>query len=276
MTPIEIPAGTGRRSRARLGRTARAARAAGLLAAAGALSAACGTSAGGAPDHPAKVQHPTSAHLAVQPAHQPSTPAPKPAPKPSPKPAPAPKPAPKPAVKPAPKPAPAPVLAPAAGNWHSSQLTISVQGLGAVRIGMTLAAAEQAAGAEFDGSGDGYRYPMTGFFQKVGERFVGMRGGFGPSGGDVYCVGAWGHSAAQSVSTPEGISIGEATEEIPEVYGSRATYVPAPAIGGMTDYGGWVVSEDGGTIVFLADQSGEHVAGIMAGGPGLGPNSCTG
>src|SRR5690348_8185744 len=47
------------------------------------------------------------------------------------------------------------------GLWTDRHLTITTQTLGAVRVGMSVAAAQAAAGAVFDGMGDGVAYPTT-------------------------------------------------------------------------------------------------------------------
>ena len=51
---------------------------------------------------------------------------------------------------------------PAPDPWTSSELTVTPDGLGAVRVGMTLSEAQQAAGVTFGDVGDGFDHAPTG------------------------------------------------------------------------------------------------------------------
>jgi len=159
----------------------------------------------------------------------------------------------------------------ASAPWTASQLTITARSLGAVRVGMTLADAQQAGGVTFDGFGDGFAYP-TSLPQGFPHDFV---GGTGTSpDGVVQCVGTSGTSAAQTVSTPEGLQLGDPVSRVLAVYGARARFIPAPTTGGMTDYSGYVVTGAEGNLAFVI--SNQKVSEIEGGNGTLGPNSCTG
>ena len=159
----------------------------------------------------------------------------------------------------------------ASAPWTASQLTITARSLGAVRVGMTLADAQQAAGVKFDGFGDGFAYP-TSPPQGFPHDFVGGTG-ISPDG-VVQCVGTSGTSAAQTVSTPEGLQLGDPVSRVLAIYGARARFVPAPTTGGMTDYSGYLVSGAEGNLAFVI--SNQQVSEIEGGNGTLGPNSCTG
>jgi hypothetical protein len=257
---------------------ARAGRAAGLLLAAGALTAACGTSG-------AALHHPSSTHDSTGPAHvttghltsQPTKPQPKPQPQPKAQPKPQPKPKSQPATQPKTQPKtqpPQPQPQPATGGpWSSKQLTITPHSLGAVVLGMTLAQAEHAAGHTFDGMGDGFAYSNE-MPSGYPHDYVGLVGL--DADPVVSCVGAEASTSSQVVVTPEGFRLGQSVLQLKAVYGSRAVFVPPPANPGMTDFQGFVVDEHAGALVFVTDQAGEYVVGIMGGPVGINPNSCTG
>ena len=164
------------------------------------------------------------------------------------------------------------VSTPAPGGWLSSPLTITPSSLGAVRVGMTLAAAQAAAGPNFDTSGDGFAYPTT-LPAGYPHDFVLALG----SNGVVRCVGAeiwpgW-TSKSQSVTTPEGVRLGDSVQHLLAAYGSRARYEPAPRYGISTN-AGYVVAESGGSLAFVV--RGGVVAEIAGGVPAIGPNVCSG
>lgn len=155
------------------------------------------------------------------------------------------------------------------GLWSDQALTISPQGLGAVHIGMTRAQAQDAEGLYFDGFGDGAYYPTElppGYPHDYVDAGSGM----------VICVGAQGDgSSAQQVSTLQGVRLGDTVAKMKDVFGSSATYVPAPQ-GGQAPRDGYVVSSRAGTTVFTPDPAGRTIVGITAGGANLTPSSCTG
>jgi len=159
-------------------------------------------------------------------------------------------------------------------RWTSRQLTITPRSLGAVRVGMTIEEAQTAAGLFFDGRGDGFWYSTQ---RPAGypHDFVGQGG---PSGA-VVCVGAELFDASprllQTVSTPEGIRLGDTVQRLLSVYGSRARYVSAPA-SGMTTNAGYVVTESDGNLVFVVDRANRRIVEIAGGAADLGPNTCTG
>lgn len=163
---------------------------------------------------------------------------------------------------------------PTAERWTSRQLTITPTSLGAVRVGMTRSEAQAAAGVSFDGSGDGFVYSTR---RPAGfpHDYVGL----GAPNDTVVCVGAsiFDRSTAlqQAISTPEGFRLGDTVERLLGVYGTRAHFVPAPATG-MTTNAGYVVAESGGKLAFVVDLARKRIVEIAGGGPGVGPNSCTG
>ena len=165
---------------------------------------------------------------------------------------------------------PAAAASSTAGEWTSPSLTISPQGMGAVRVGMTMTAAQTAAGLAFDGAGDGFSYPTT-LLAGYPHLYVGLIG----ASSSVGCVGADGPSTTQAVSTPEGFHLGGTVSQLMAIYGNRLQYVPAPTDGGMTDFAGYIVSESSGSLVFALDTSNTIVTEI-AGGLGVTLNSCTG
>jgi hypothetical protein len=134
---------------------------------------------------------------------------------------------------------------------------------------MTLAQAQTAAGVIFDGVGDGAYYPTT-LPAGYPHLFV--------NGATVRCVGAQIGPLAvtsQTVTTPEGMQLGDSVGKLRAIYGNRATYYPSPS-GGMTAHAGYVVSEAGGDLVFQVDGAGGRVIGITGGPSGLTPNNCSG
>ncbi len=136
---------------------------------------------------------------------------------------------------------------------------------------MTLTQAQSAAGVTFDGFGDGFAYPTslpTGF----PHDFVGGTGN-NPAG-VVHCVGTSGSPTGQTVSTPQGLHLGDPASQVSAIYGAQARLVPAPTTGGMTDYSGYVVSTPTGNLAFVVTN--QRVSEIEGGDSSLGPNSCTG
>jgi hypothetical protein len=165
----------------------------------------------------------------------------------------------------------------ASGRWTDRQLTITPTSLGAVRVGMPFDQAQQAAGITFNSGGDGYTdYGRTNPAYPQLWIGGGNAGTAGSTGYPVRCVGAGGTPTAQAVVTPEGFHLGDSIQTLLSVYGSRATYVPAPTQGGITDNAGYVVSEPTGHLVFILDYTGHHISAIAGGPSSLGPNGCTG
>jgi len=156
--------------------------------------------------------------------------------------------------------------------WTSPTLVITPTSLGAVKLGMTNAQAEAAAGQIFNGSGDGYEYP-TALPAGSAHDFVGI----GP-GEKVTCVGAADWSSAtkqgltQHVVTPEGVKLDDTVRHLLAVY-PNATYIPAPPAGMTTD-AGYVVRQPTGDLAFSVFQG--QVRKISGGPHGQTPNSCTG
>ena len=158
-------------------------------------------------------------------------------------------------------------------TWTSSQLTITPQSLGAVRVGMTGDQAQGAAGETFDGAGDGFTYPIRPGYPHL---YVGGAPGeyARGAGSPVRCVGASDPAGRQDIVTADGFHLGGSVAQLLAIYGSRARYMPAPAGGGMTDYAGYVVTEPAGDLAFVVYSGAVRE---IAGGPTpLSPNGCTG
>jgi hypothetical protein len=134
---------------------------------------------------------------------------------------------------------------------------------------MSLAQAQSAAGIIFDGRGDGAFYPTTlppGYL----HLFV--------DGDPVGCVGAEAGLSPQrqTVSTPEGVRLGDSTKKMLHTYGSRARYLPAPAFGITTRAGYVVPLTGGGSLVFGVDNTGTTITEISGTGLGANPGNCIG
>ena len=138
---------------------------------------------------------------------------------------------------------------------------------------MTFNQAEAAAGLNFDGVGDGMYYPTS----LPDHLYVGLINN--GSSTDVGCVGAAASQFAgsqQTVSTRDGVQLGESVHTLLAIYGSRAQYVPAPATGGIDPRPGYIVAENGGNLFFYVDPTSTIVTQI-AGGPNvIDSNSCSG
>ena len=162
--------------------------------------------------------------------------------------------------------------APAAddASWTGLRLTITQQTLGHVRVGMTIAQAEAAAGVAFDGMADGAAYPTTlpaGYPHLFVDELP---------NGTVSCVGAEigaAQHSPQTVATPDGLRLGDTVHQLVAIYGSRARYVPKPS-GGISPHAGYVVTEPDGNLAISV--FGSTVVGIKGGAHDLTPSGCTG
>jgi hypothetical protein len=155
-----------------------------------------------------------------------------------------------------------------AGLWSDSQLTITPNSLGAVKIGMSLADVKEAAGVYVGVSGDGF-YDSTQLPPGSLALFE--------QGSTVTCVGAsliHGATPTQRVVTPDGVAVGDPVTKLLGTYGAKATFVPAPT-DGRTMNAGYVVSSSDGDLAFILDSTQQTINGI-SGGPTLTPNSCAG
>jgi hypothetical protein len=157
------------------------------------------------------------------------------------------------------------------GRWTDARLTITPVSLGSVRIGMTFPEAETAAGAPFDGHGDGAYYPTslpTGF----PHLFVNLG-----AGNLVSCFGAEIANTAtpQVVQTADGFRLGDTVQQLLAIYGSRAHFMQASA-GGISPRAGYVVAEPDGRLAFYVDTTGTRILGIKGGGVDVTPSSCNG
>lgn len=165
--------------------------------------------------------------------------------------------------------APPPPTRSVPGLWSNQSIAITVDSLGAVKVGMTVHQAEIASGFLFDDGGDGFEYPTT-----LPTGFPHLYAGFGPNGQAV-CIGAAGSGEHQTVTTPNGFRLGGSLKSLKAIYGTQLHFVPAPPTGGLTDDSGYVVHTSAGNLVFLTDSTGSTIDQII-GGPRVGPNGCNG
>jgi hypothetical protein len=150
------------------------------------------------------------------------------------------------------------------GLWADQTLTITTTSMGAVKVGMTVNQAEPAAGVRFDGSGDGFTYPTT-----LPPGYPHLYLGHG-------CVGAAATAPSpQTVSTPEGIRLGDTLTKLKSTYGPSLRYVPSPGVG-MSPTDGYIVPVTGGNLVFVLDSTGNTIVRITGGGTDLTPSACGG
>lgn len=145
------------------------------------------------------------------------------------------------------------------GKWTDSVIVITPKSLGAVRLGMSIPQAEAAAGGAIESVGDGvYRLRGTGLY-------------FQPGASGVECVGAEA-DPHRTVTTPEGVRVGDEAGRVADAYGDRAQYLPAPT-GGRTPAEGYVVKAADGTLAFVVHDN--VVIGIHAGSD-VTPSNCGG
>jgi pimeloyl-ACP methyl ester carboxylesterase len=157
--------------------------------------------------------------------------------------------------------------------WTAPVLVITPTSLGAVRDGMSLSQAEQAAGLPFPGSGDGASYPyMTG--PDTPHLYVRLGSGSHFPG----CRGAQATKLSNPlVETIDGFRLGDPVTLLKRIYGSALTYIPEPAGGGMDPRAGYVLHAPGGTLVFTVTPHGtvvDEIAGSTAND--LTPTGCPG
>lgn len=148
---------------------------------------------------------------------------------------------------------------PITGKWTEPVIVITPTSLGAVKVGMSVADAEAAAGKRFDGFGDGAHYPKG-----SPELYIVP---------PAPCVGASGISTqSTTVVTLEGVRLGDNADRVTAVYGDRAQYVPAPT-GGRTPAEGYIVGFPDGQLAFAVYQG---VITAIHAGPGVTPSNCGG
>lgn len=154
------------------------------------------------------------------------------------------------------------------GPWNSPELLITPGSLGAVRVGMTFAQAERAAGEALQQVGDGMVYPASPPAH-VETLFGGM------SGTRFVCVAAGtAQGSQQTVVTPQGYQLGDSLGRLRQVYGN--SLIPYHTPPGLADFAGFLVHANGGTFVFRLDSSGQHIIAIEAGPAKFNPVSCSG
>lgn len=148
------------------------------------------------------------------------------------------------------------------GLWTDPQLTITPTSLGAVRVDMTVTEAQTVAGVRFDGSGDGFHYPAT------------LPAGYPHLYLGNHCVGAATRTTTtQTVSTPEGIHLGDTVAKLKTTYGPSLRHVPSPGFG-MNPTDGYIAPVTGGNLAFAI--TGDTITRITGGGADLTPSTCGG
>lgn len=161
----------------------------------------------------------------------------------------------------------------ASAAWTANSIIITPTSLGAVTTGMTLSQAEDAAGLQFNGAGDGAYYPIL---TSPDAPHLYIR----PNGGANFpaCVGAEGDGkGTPTVATAEGFQLGGTVTELEAIYGRRLTYAPMPTGGGISPRAGYVLNEPSGTLTFAIDPTSDQTINKIAGSTQpLTPSSCPG
>jgi hypothetical protein len=157
--------------------------------------------------------------------------------------------------------------------WTANSLIITPTSLGAVKNGMTLSQAENAARLPFSGSGDGAYYPI---FTSAEAPHLYIR----PNGDSNFpaCVGAQGDGkGTPTVSTTEGFRLGDTVTKLKAIYGQRLTFTPLPPGGGLSPRAGYVLHEPTGTLIFAVDPTADSTINEIAGSTHpLTPSGCPG
>lgn len=135
---------------------------------------------------------------------------------------------------------------------------------------MTSSEAAHAAGVPaFVMVGDGVLRPSNARIGSVPYLYLGNFAGRPASsvGGDFSCVGAQSDAttAAQVVTTKEGLRLGDPAARVRQIYGTAATFVPRPTSGGMSPHAGYVVHQGRYDLIFKVDQNNRRVIGIAGG-----------
>lgn len=152
----------------------------------------------------------------------------------------------------------------AASPWTAPSLTFTDTSLGAVTLGMSQAAASQAAGMTLDAVGDGV---MTADNPPPGLAYLYFTGG---------CIGAGENPGRTQKISAHGISLGDSGSKVPQVYGFAAQYMPAPDFG-RTPASGYVVPAGSQRLAFvLSGGPSSTIVGIRLGPSDLTPSDCGG
>jgi hypothetical protein len=155
--------------------------------------------------------------------------------------------------------------------WTASSLIITATSLGAVKNGMTLAQAENAAGLDFPGSGNGAHYPTL---TSPHAPHLYIR----PTGDTNFppCLGAQGDGkGTPTVSTAEGFRLGDPVRRLKGIYGSALTYTPRPDAG-LSPRAGYTLKEPAGSIIFVIDPATDTITEIASSTQSLTPSGCPG
>lgn len=177
-----------------------------------------------------------------------------------------------------------PNLSPAvvgAGPWSEGLLVITGDSLGGVRLGMTSAAAARAAGVPaFVAVGDGVLEPSNQVASADPGLYLGNFAGRPASsiGGSFSCVGATlrGTRPSRTVTTSQGLRLGDPGARVHEIYGGTAEFVPAPSTGGIDPHAGYVVHQGSDDLVIKLDPTNSRVIGLAGGLAPMTPSECTG
>jgi hypothetical protein len=148
------------------------------------------------------------------------------------------------------------------GKWTSSQLTITPDSLGAVRVGMTIAQGSTAAGEPLVIAGDGFYYAGSMGSDSGLEAFA--------FNGPIACVFASQASRSPSVVTAQGFHLGGSFADLQQTYGTSLEYVPAPATA-ISPRPGYIVRFPNGNVVFWVTKG---IVISIGAGPGAMPTTC--
>jgi hypothetical protein len=155
-----------------------------------------------------------------------------------------------------------------AGLWSDLRLVITPDSLGAVRLGMSLKQAQNAAGLYMQPVGDGLigAYGLPSNFQYVWL-----------TGWPVRCLGVTLRSAPspQELVTTTGFVLGQSVARLRRLYGTELHYAKGPpSPSGMTPAAGYLLASGGGDeLFFIPGRTGSTITEIQA-GHNLGPNVC--
>jgi hypothetical protein len=139
---------------------------------------------------------------------------------------------------------------------------ISLEGVGAVRIGMSLAAVEQALGARLDPLNDLVFSPSCWVTQRADRVDPGVQYTFKDQ--QLARVDIWQPrgASAPAASTADGIGIGSGESDVRQVYGGALTVTPDP----YSDEISWLqVSDASRRRGMIFDVRGGKVAAIRTG-----------
>ena len=165
-------------------------------------------------------------------------------------------------------------------HWDSTTLVLGAHSLGGVEIGMTSAAAAHAAGVSaFSPVGDGVLVADGRAASANPDLYLGNFAGQPAStiGGSFSCVGAaliGSQAPTQTVTTAQGLRLGDPAARVRAIYGSTAAFLPLPSTGGIDPHAGYVVHQGNYDLVFKLDANNTHVVAIAGGLAPMTPSEC--